>query len=185
MRRVWRHGVQCIFPPAYHAMRSCADCLQNCRFHVVYPESNLFGGIRVTEHRWDVYEFDICDEIDEGMINSHSIELVKAQDILSGNSWQSFCGDCEPICLSVDDSCKFCRCELYSYFVERWRCIPCVLAEQTRSVSEKQHYKIRYRPEYADRPDVRNLLYFGVSIRPRDKLVPLPLLLTGSIGRWL
>lgn len=161
-------------PSAFYCKPPYADYLQNCRFHVFYPQSTwsdadgTYGNaiLPYPEDEWEDFEESLCVELDEGHIGSHSIEAVKARDILSADGWKSFCEDCEPICLSLDDSCKVCKCELYPYFVGRWRCIPCVLVEQAKSVSERQHYKIRYRPEYANRADARDLLYYGVSPLP-------------------
>lgn len=143
--------------------------LQSCRFHVVYPKRDwaddefIYEFEAFTEEEWDDYEMYLCEEIEEGDRKMNNVELRKAQDILHGDHRRSFCRDCEPICTMLGDSMHICMCDLYSNFVERWRCIPCVLAEQTKSVLQRQHYKTTYKPQYENRPDMRVCLYWQVS----------------------
>lgn len=98
------------------------------------------------EEEWDDLEYVVCTQIEEEGLPHDTIEIKKASEILCGDTWESFCGDCEPLCLQIEDARESCNCGLYNNFVRRWRCIPCVMAEQTRSILNRQRYKLKLMP---------------------------------------
>lgn len=114
---------------------------------------------RYTSDEWDEYEESVCAEIEDEDLDSSNIEVIKAQDILSPDCTQTYCSDCEPICLMFRDSMPSCKCNLYSHFVKRWRCIPCVIKEQAKTVTQRQPYKVTYKPNYANHSGMRDRLY--------------------------
>lgn len=118
---------------------------------------------------WGYYESAICKEVEENGMVRHNIETKKASDILCGETWQTFCDACEPLCIQLEDSWQWCECDLYSCFVEQWRCIPCVLVEEAKATLSRQPYKITFKPEY----DERILKYWHVSASPVYKSLAL------------
>lgn len=102
---------------------------------------------------WDTSEEELSLDVRDGEVEAEEvtreIELSKAIDMLSTKD-QTHCDDCEP--LFVDNRLEskltedWCHCTLYAHFVEPWRCIPCVLAEQTKLITSQQKYKVVFDP---------------------------------------
>lgn len=72
------------------------------------------------------------------MRNGPSVEMIKASETFYTARVVEHCHDCQPLFMDLDpenyESKEQCQCSLFDHFVAKWRCIPCVLAEQTKSV---------------------------------------------------
>jgi hypothetical protein len=84
------------------------------------------------------------------------VELLKAIRMYSIRD-QSHCEECEPLFVEDLSSEGWCECTLYSHFVATWRCIPCVLAEETKLTASQQKFTVELRPEYP-----RDMMYWKV-----------------------
>lgn len=136
--------------------------MQNCRFHYAYYTLHLEDlydpnpdpdqeDQEEMDLECDEYEGNISSRVERGFFTpqegtSHSVELVKAPDMVYTNS-QTYCKDCEPLFVNSPGSREWCRCIMYSHFVKPWRCIPCVLAEETRQIASQQKYTVTYDPK--------------------------------------
>lgn len=144
-------------------------CTQACRFHIKYPTYGPWGEEEMAllwdvdaeetkkwDMQWTLDEIMTSDLIESlqmpsGELRRH-VELIKADEMLGrfGRLKTDFkCPECEPFITDFsEDSDGICRCDIYEHFVGAWRCIPCVLAEETKSVATEQRFKISYDPEF-------------------------------------
>jgi len=103
---------------------------------------------KTSDETWDLEELIISAGVnDEDIREEHvtrQVELVKAIRMLHMRD-QTYCEDCEP--LLVNPGLKeWCICDIHSHFVESWRCISCVLTEETNLVTSQQKYTMLYDP---------------------------------------
>jgi hypothetical protein len=107
---------------------------------------------------------DVSDaEIVEENVTAH-VEMVKTMGMLSSKE-ETYCQDCEPLFIETPMSKGWCKCTIYSHFSKSWRCIPCVLAEETKQISSKQSFKVIYDPRLP-----RDRMYQRVRIIPSHSL---------------
>ena len=139
-----------------------------CRFHLTYPahgDGLILEAMALLEDWDDCWDEDLllksCDEdwdLEEMFIGAAvndadireedvtgKVELIKAIDMLSSKS-QTHCENCEPLFVDSPNSREWCTCSVYSRFVRPWRCISCVLAEETHLVVSQQKYTMTYDP---------------------------------------
>lgn len=73
------------------------------------------------------------------------IELMKACDIFYTARVVEYCNECQPLFTEFDwMSNQVCNCSLFGHFVSRWRCIPCVLVEETKSIARAPKHGTTY-----------------------------------------
>lgn len=98
-------------------------------------------------------EWWFCEEYQYAALSGprDPIELKKVTYIGWDTRFKLFCIHCQPLLLpgSSGSPEAQCRCSIYAHFVERWRCIPCVLLEETRAASNRQPGRVTYSPEVA------------------------------------
>lgn len=64
------------------------------------------------------------------------IQFKRAFDLFFNYSNLRFCADCELLVAPGVNDYQICRCDLYDHFVgDRWLCIPCFFAEETKAYS--------------------------------------------------
>lgn len=148
---------------------------QMCRFHLTYPahgHGSIWEARALLEEWSDDWDganyYKACDEecdfeemfIGTGVTDADireedvtgQVELKKAINMLSSKG-QTHCEDCEPLFVDSLGSREWCTCDVYSRFVEPWRCISCVLAEETDLVVSQQKYTMTYDPTETRRGD--------------------------------
>lgn len=133
---------------------------KDCRFHVLYPGDYRLEDFRVIywrsirnddeDHQWDMAEIGACEywEQEEIVSSKDPIEQKIANHIfhdMRSDVSGSFCTSCHPRVLPWDDETTCC-CDTYGYFVQRWRCIPCVLEEATKATSLAPRMQYIYDP---------------------------------------
>lgn len=141
-----------------------------CRFHTKYPERGPYAHDTATwakhwaEH-WNDDEQEMWDcvwEADEQHLSEYietgemlpnefrcDIETIKAEAILWDAKRVTHCEDCQPLLFKFEEdleeegySDEMCHCNTFGHFSYHWRCIPCVLLEEVRSVTLRQKYKV-------------------------------------------
>jgi hypothetical protein len=154
---------------------------QMCRFHLTYPtyghgpfseaESWYEDGywdedwyLGSCDEEWEFEERFLGTAVNDAEITEEDVtkrvELIKAIGMLSSKH-QTHCEDCEPLFVDSLGSKEWCSCDIHSHFVKPWRCIPCVLAEETNLVLSQQKYTMTYDPKETRR---RNWAYDRVNI---------------------
>lgn len=103
------------------------------------------------EDQWDEAEFAACNywETEEIVSSRDPIEQKIVSYIyfdMRSDVDGTYCISCHPRVLSRDVA-KTCGCNVYDHFVERWRCIPCVLAEQAKAASSGPKTQYIYDPQ--------------------------------------
>lgn len=73
----------------------------------------------------------------EARYHGKCVEMIKASEIFYKARFVEHCHSCQPLRIDFDTwpSSDLCECSIFEHFVARWRCIPCVIAEQARSVA--------------------------------------------------
>ncbi|KAM0723030.1 hypothetical protein Q7P37_001228 [Cladosporium fusiforme] len=143
----------------------CEDCgamvCNICRFHIRYP---TWGPYSENVESWDAMEGQNEEEIEDVWHDCElrlddwtgdcevpkrgEIELMKACDIFYTARIVEYCNECQPLFTEFDwMSDKVCNCCLFGHFVSRWRCIPCVLVEETKSIARAPKYTYRHFTE--------------------------------------
>lgn len=128
---------------------------QECRFHIFYkamvPHENLESlgyperYSRFRDTIWDNRERSILMRNASNIsrrVPHGTIEWNKVREMLHRYGLVSYCMGCRPNTLKDPleefDPTAWCRCNPYTRFVEPWRCIPCVLAEEARMIASEQ-----------------------------------------------
>lgn len=100
---------------------------------------------------WDECEEVLCDywEVNEAVSNKDPIEQHIASYIYHDKRYDvdgTYCVSCQPLRLpfTYEDDC---HCTAYEHFVQPWRCIPCVLAEEAKSVTLGPKMQYIYDPK--------------------------------------
>jgi hypothetical protein len=94
---------------------------------------------------WELDERNLSEAFDNGDIEKHDfrcqIELMKTFEMDNSTSCIVHCVDCQPLVLNKDmDGPHWCECDgLFGHFCQEWRCIPCVLVEETKLITRGQH----------------------------------------------
>lgn len=168
MLRLWRHGLQCkpVFVLPFHLYPTATDRFQMCRFHIQYPTRGPYAAHDTTgwvedldeedEKLWDD-EWDSDEqELNEGLLNGDTdskdlhctVEFIKAHTMMGSQMCLEQCVDCQPLIFKTFyfDKRPECDCNhLYGHFCQKWRCIPCVLAEEALLVTRRQKVTLEYR----------------------------------------
>jgi hypothetical protein len=119
---------------------TAANNFQTCRFHIMYDEEK-----GLCDPHWELDEQNLSEAVDNGDIEEHDfrcqIELKKAYEMDNSTRCIVHCVDCQPLVLNKDmDGPRWCECDgLFGHFCQEWRCIPCVLVEETKLITRGQH----------------------------------------------
>lgn len=113
---------------------------------------------------WYADEQHMSEWVEDGSLSNREfrrhVELIKADHIFMSARTVFKCPECEPVIFDFEeDSDQLCRCSLFGHFVFPWRCIPCVLAEEAKSVALEQRVKVSYEDF-----DGQGLTYRHVSV---------------------
>jgi len=138
-----------------------------CRFHTQYPSTGPYSHVSKAAAAWaerlDDEEQEFWDEDwdeDEQILSraildcvettetfNTKVETLKADEMLMSVMLTQHCGDCHPLINVPAGSiyCQPCDCNgTYGHFVSRFRCIPCVLKEETKLVTQQQRFTTEY-----------------------------------------
>jgi hypothetical protein len=117
-----------------------------CRYHTSYDAFQPLDGPEGWDELEEELAYDVRDSIIKEENASQMVELVKAIRMYSIRD-QPHCESCEPLFVEDVSLRGWCECTLHSHFVATWRCIPCVLAEETKLIASQPKYTVEYRPE--------------------------------------
>jgi hypothetical protein len=133
-----------------------------CRFHLTYAIPSPSLGQDTWDAEWDFEELMIGIAVNDAEIKEEEVtrhmELHKGIHMMFGLRDERYCNECEPLLIPNPWSSITCSCTVHSHLVKPWRCIPCVLAEETKLVSTQQKYMLEYNP----RAQYRHQVYWRV-----------------------